>query len=462
MIDVGKRQRPKQSSRTIRPRHHISESLCALLCGFASWRKFLNHDSLAKSPRRKRSWGSFPGRHALITSSWFPGFLRDSSRCGRAVLRGLLITSIGCIFPAAASALDHVAFRRDGKDANVSGRLVVKAEDGGLMIMSADGQLWSIQPAELIEHRADETPFAPQSADEAARAVLEQLPGGFEVYRTAHFIVCHNTSRAYAQWCGMLYERLYTGFINYWKHKGLELHEPELPLVCIIFGDQGSYIQHSRDELSDAADSIVAFYSMRTNRVTMFDLTGLESLRGASDRRGTSAQISQILARPQAARMVATVIHEATHQIAFNCGLHTRFADIPLWVSEGVAMYFEAPDLSNAKGWKTMGQVNRPRLEKLRQYSLRRPAGSLHSLIADDKRLRDPRQALEAYAEAWALNYFLILQKPKEYVAYLRALSQKNALVWDAPEERLGQFTESFGELDELEMEFVRYMRKVR
>jgi hypothetical protein len=374
----------------------------------------------------------------------------------------LFVAGVGLALSAAVYALDHVAFRRDGKETSVAGQLIVKAEDGGLMIMSADGQLWSIQPDELLQHRADEAPFMPQSAEEAARAMLAQLPAGFEVYRTAHFVICHNTSRGYAQWCGTLYERLYSGFINYWKHKGLELHEPTLPLVCIIFGDQASYVHFAGHELGDGAENIIAYYSMQTNRVTMFDLTGLASLREAGDRRGTTAQIEKVLARPQAARMVATVVHEATHQIAFNCGLHTRFADIPLWVSEGIAMYFEAPDLSNSKGWKTIGQVNRPRLDKLRAFSLRRPAGSLQTLVIDDKRLRDPRQALDAYAEAWALNYFLIRQKPKEYAAYIQSLSQKQALVWDTPEERLAAFTEAFGELKDVDAEFVRYMRKVR
>lgn len=377
-------------------------------------------------------------------------------------MRPLFATFFWLSLATAACALDHVAFRRDGEEARVSGRLMVKAEDGGLMIMSSDGQLWSIQPDELVDHRSDQAPFVPQPPDEAARAMLEQLPAGFEVYRTAHYVICHNTSRAYAQWCGALYERLYSGFINFWRHRGIELHEPALPLVCVVFADQRSYVEFAHDELGDSADKIVAYYSLRTNRVTMFDLTGLEAVRRPSDRRGTTAQINQMLARPQATRMVATVIHEATHQIAFNCGLHERFADIPLWLSEGVAMYFEAPDLSNSKGWKSIGQVNRPRLRKLHEYAARRPAGSLYSLIIDDKRLRDPRQATEAYAEAWALNYFLIRQKPKEYVAYLQALSKKGALVWDEPEERLEEFKAAFGELEKLDSEFARYMQKVR
>jgi hypothetical protein len=365
-------------------------------------------------------------------------------------------------FAATAGAIDHIAFRRDAKEATVSGQLVVKAEDGGLMLLSADGELWSIQPDEIISHRGDDKPFVPLSAEEAGAATLKRLPDGFEVYSTAHYVICHNTSRAYAQWCGALYERLYTGFISFWTHKGITLHEPKLPLVCVVFADQDAYDRFARDELADRADSIVAYYSLRTNLVTMFDLTGLAALRQSDDRRGTTAQINQLLARPAAERMVATVIHEATHQLAYNCGLHQRFADIPLWLSEGVAMYFEAPDLSNSKGWRTIGAVNRPRLRTLREYAQQRPVGSLKSLIIDDKRLRDPRQVNTAYAEAWALNYFLIRQRPKEYVAYLQMLSEKGPLLWDAPEERLAQFKSAFGDLEKLDAEFLRHIQKVR
>ena len=113
------------------------------------------------------------------------------------------------------------------------------------------------------------------------------------------------------------------------------------------------------------------------------------------------------------------------------------------------------PDLSNSKGWKTIGEVNYPRLQKLREFTAKRPVGSLQSLIIDYKRLRDPRQASEAYAEAWALNYFLIRQKPKEYVAYLKMLSKKEPLIWDEPAERLNEFKAAFGDVDKLDAEFL-------
>ena len=322
-----------------------------------------------------------------------------------------------------ALALDHVELRRDGRSLTVSGRVLVTAEDGGLLLLAADGQLWSVLPEELVAQRKDDTAFAPLAREALAQTLLKELPAGFESYQTPHYLICYNTSRDYAKWCGSLFEQLYRRFTGFWSHKGMKLSKPEFPLVAIVFRDHGSYIAHARAEIGKTADAISGYYSLQSNRMTMYDLTGVEALQGGAQRRGNAAQINALLAQPQAEPLVATIIHEATHQIAFNSGLQTRFADIPLWVSEGIAVYFETPDLNNAKGWKEIGAINRPRLDRFREYLTRRPADSLTTLISDDTRLRnaDSATALDAYAEAWALNYYLIRNHPKEFVAYLKS-----------------------------------------
>ena len=371
--------------------------------------------------------------------------------------------SIALFLPGSLYALEHVTLRRDGREQTVSGQVVVTAEDGGLLLLTRDGTLWTIEPDQLVDRRQDDEAFRPLARDELARQLLNELPAGFETHTTHHYLICHNTSREYAAWCGALFERLYKGFSNFWTRKGLKLHEPELPLVAIIFNSPQSYGDYSRGELGDAGGSVVGYYSLRSNRITMYDLTGVESLRSAGDRRSLAAQINRLLERPEVEQLVATVIHEATHQIAFNSGLQTRFADIPLWVSEGIAVYFETPDLASAKGWRTIGAVNTNRLARFREYLPGRPAASLKSLVADDKRIRDTRSALDGYAEAWALNYFLIHHYPKQYVAYLQMLSQKKPLLWDEPEARLKEFQEAFGDnLGQLDAEFLRQMQKVR
>lgn len=374
-------------------------------------------------------------------------------------VRRLALLSVLCFgWAGPAAALDHVVLKRDGRQIHVDGRLLVTAQDGGLLLLARDGVLWAVPPEEQVKHTSDQVPFRPLTRDEMSQRLLAELPNGFSVHPTAHYLICYNTSRAYAQWCGALFERLYRAFTNYWSRKGFDLSKPEFPLVAIVFADQKSYVNFARSELGDAAGSIIGHFSLRTNWMMLYDLTGIETLRPFGNRRATTAQINQILARPESLRTVSTVVHEATHQIAFNCGLHARYSDCPLWFSEGIAIYFETPDLRSAKGWSGIGAVNRPRLVRFRQYLRRRPADSLRTLIADDKRFRDPKQSLDAYAEAWALTYFLIRRYPKQYIAYLKVLSEKKPLLQDGPEARLKEFQEAFGDPERLDAELVRYL----
>jgi uncharacterized protein DUF1570 len=380
----------------------------------------------------------------------------------RAFLLGFALV-LPLIAPSSSAALEHVTFKHEGRELIVDGQLLVKAADGGLLLQAADGELWTVPPEELVKHTSDDEPFKPLTAAELGKQLLKDLPPGFELYTTQNYVICHNTSRAYAQWSGALFEKLYAAFTNYWSRRGFELKKPEFPLVALVFADKNSYATHAQKELGQGASSIIGYYSLATNRMTMFDLTGIEAFRRPGDRRTTAAQINEMLNRPEAEMTVATVVHEATHQIAFNCGLQTRYSDVPLWLSEGLAVYFETPDLGSATGWRSIGNVNRVRLTIFRDYLTRRPANSLKTLLTDDDRLRQPRTANEAYAEAWALNYFLIRQRPKQYVEYFRFLAEKPRLVWDDPATRLEEFQHFFGEnLGQLDAEFLRHMSKVR
>ena len=374
-----------------------------------------------------------------------------------------ILCAVLCLASAApALAMDQVTFRRNGKTMETTGRVLVEAKDGGLLLLGRDGVIWAIPPAEQIKHTHDDRPFESYGRDEIAKRLLAELPQGFRVYSTMHYLIFYDTSPAYAQWCGSLFERLYTAFTNFWTHRGFELHQPEFPLVAVVFADKRSYLKFTRPELGNAGESIAGYFGLIGNRMTMYDLTGVEMQSRGRGRNRTAAQINQFLAQPDAARAVATIVHEATHQIAFNCGLHARLSDCPRWFSEGIAEYFETPDLRNARGWSGVGAVNPPRLDQFRSYLTARPTDSLEKLLRDDTAFSDPKRVGDAYAEAWALTYFLLRQHPKEYVAYLAMLSKKKPLVEDGPDKRLDQFRKAFGELDSLDAEFLRYMARIR
>ncbi|MCG8584331.1 MAG: DUF1570 domain-containing protein [Pirellulales bacterium] len=339
-----------------------------------------------------------------------------------------------------ALALDRVSFERAGKTQHVSGRVITTAQDGGMLMLGEDGRLWGIQPDEIVKREKVPGEFEPWPADRVARELRKELGAAFEIHRTANYVICHNTSRAYAAWCGALLERLHSAFLNFWKHKGVELSESPFPLVAIVLKDRESYLKYAKARLGASAGLVSGFYNLQSNRVIMYDLTG-----GAAGLRATRAQINRLLSRPESATNVATVVHEATHQIAFNCGMHARTADIPLWVTEGMAVFFETPDLKSPRGWRTIGKTNGPRLVQYRSDANKRGADSLDLLTATDDRFRSADTARSAYAEAWALTHFLINSRPKQYVAYLKQLQKKEPQLFDDEASRIKQFSESFG-----------------
>lgn len=374
----------------------------------------------------------------------------------------LVLGAIVWLSPSITHSMDIVEMVADGKKQTVEGRVLVEAQDGGVLLEGQDGRLWALTADKVGERRSNDVPFEPWSRDEVGKRLLAELPEGFQLHTTAHYVIAYNTSRTYAQWCGALFEQLYRTFFNHWQRLGLKLEKPTLIVAC-VFRDQSSYIQYSRPELGEAAGSIIGYYSLASNRITTYDLTGIEQLRQPGDRVRTQEHIQMILSRPSAERTVATVIHEATHQLAFNSGLQRRFADNPFWLSEGLAIYFESPDLSSRRGWRRVGEVNEVRLDGMLSYLPRRPQDSLFTLLTDDQRFRNTEKSPDAYAEAWSLCYYLIRKRPKEFARYIELIGEKPALGQDTPEQRLQDFQKAFGgDLTTLDREFLRALETWR
>ncbi|MEX2285971.1 MAG: DUF1570 domain-containing protein, partial [Planctomycetaceae bacterium] len=312
-----------------------------------------------------------------------------------------------------------------GQARTVKGKILVDAQDKSFLLMGRDGRLWSVTPPQLHDRTTTSEPFEPLSREELTADLLAEFGEGFEIFATKNYVICSNAEMEYVQWCGLLFERLETALISHWDSPPLDIHAPEMPLVAIVFADQPSFSRYATKDVGPANANAKGYYSTRTNRIVLYDLRS--ELNG---RRGNSAadideQLEASLSN------VATVVHEATHQIAFNCGLHTRYADNPLWLTEGMATYFETPDMRNRSGWKTLGKLNPARMRAFREFvGRRRPADSLTTLISSDERLTNAETAGDAYAEAWALTYFLIKTKRKKYVEYLKLVSDKPPLVF--------------------------------
>lgn len=367
---------------------------------------------------------------------------------------------VGASFFCSSSFSDELKITRDGKQRVLQGELLIHAKDDSILFRQSNGHLWVLKTEEYDEVSDLEVEFKSLTQKEMAASLLEELPEGFEIHTTKNYVIAYNTSHAYARWVGALYERLYSGFRNYWKTKRFRLHDPDVPMVVIAFDSLASYTRFVQHELGQEPGSMVAYYNLVTNRVAMYDLTGAQASARLRESASTK-QINTMLSHPNAAAMVATVVHEATHQIMFNCGMQQRLADTPLWLNEGLAVFFETPDLKSKRGWRGMGKVNNLRLHGFRAFLSRRGPDSLRTLIQDDKRFRDPEQMLDAYAESWALNYFLLKRESKSFVRYLEEVSQLKPLRTTGPEARIELFEKHFGPLEELDEQLIKYCRKL-
>lgn len=369
-------------------------------------------------------------------------------------------------FPAisrTAVALEHVLVNLNGQERKLSGEVVAEDSVGSMLLETDEGAIWQLMADTILKRTSDDEPLVPLDKQQLGQRLLEEMGPGFRLHESKHYVVVFNTTDKYAKWCSSLLERLQKGFLAFWKKRGCKVRAPKRPLAVLIFNNKASYINYAKAELGASAGNAIGYYSFQTNRIAMYDLTGSQALRREVTNRGSMKDISALLQKPKALPLVATIIHEATHQIAFNCGLQKRYVDNPIWLSEGMAAYFETPDLSSNRSWSGTDKVNYDRWNRFRKNVRAGKAANLKTLIATDDRLRNPRTAVDGYAEAWAWNYFLIKWHSKQYVKYLKMLADKPLLTPADPATRISEFKEHFGEdLNALEQEFVRRMSKIR
>ena len=361
-----------------------------------------------------------------------------------------------------ASAVERVLASIDGEQRQLTGEVVLEDAAGGMLLETDEGGLWPLSVDKIRSRSTDSESLEPLDKDQLAKRLLDEMGSSFRVHDSKNYVVVYNTTDKYAKWTSSLLERLQKAFIYYWKKKGCEVHVPKAPLAVLVFSDRNSYMRYAKKELGPAGGSAIGYYSLFTNRIAMYDLTGHQKLRRQNSSRGSNHDISALLSQPEALHLVATIVHEATHQISYNCGLQTRLADNPAWLSEGLAMFFETPDLRSNRSWSGIGKVNYSRWDLYRNNVNAGKEKKLEALIANDDRIRNPRSAVNAYAASWAWTYFLITWHPEEYTAYMKTLAEKPVLKMDDPQTRLADFRKHFGEdLRALEDEFYRRMSRV-
>jgi len=346
---------------------------------------------------------------------------------------------------APSQAVSVIKFQDEtGNNASVEGRVLVRASDG-VLLEDPVRRLWTIPSARIETETQTERSFEFFNSTQLGNRLIEEcrsagIDTDFHVHTTKNYAISASTPKAYSQWTGQLLERMQIAFQSYWKNRRFELTPLAAPLPVLILSNQAQFAKMAEFDKTPASANGQGYYLVTANRIVLFDLTASRADSSAT----TIAEIHRRAQRIPAS--VATVVHEATHQIAFNRGMHQRYADNPVWLTEGMAMYFEAPDLKSRRGWSGIGKVNASRLFRFREFlKARRQPDSIETLVQDNRRFGDAESAIDAYSEAWALTCFLIRTRIRDYSQYLKVISQMRPLHWNDPEDRLVAFQSAFG-----------------
>jgi hypothetical protein len=311
-----------------------------------------------------------------------------------------------------------------------------------MLLLGRDGRLYEFNPKLAKDAKKTSPRFFGYQPSEMRTELQREFGKRFDVSATRHYLVVHPSGQR-DQWANR-FEELYNRFTHYFRVRGFKLVEPPYPLVAVVFRDKDEYFRHAAAAGQPKDPNTLGHYDGNTNRVFLFDVTT-----------GNSGADWSVNAE--------TIIHEATHQTAFNVGVHKRFIEMPRWVGEGLAMMFEARGVWNAQYDRTQAdRVNRVRLADFRSYvATRRQPQAVATMLTSDQPFRS--DAIGAYAEAWALSFYLSETQPRLYAEYLAKTAERPLFSKYAAAERMADFQDIFGsEMKMFDLKFLRFMEEVK
>lgn len=370
-----------------------------------------------------------------------------------------------CLDSAAAVAAAPMFELKSGKE-SLQGKMLAQ-DTSRCWLMTPDGRIHQESITKQSQPRRLSSAFQPWNSSLVRDKLRRELGNQFEAAGTRHYIVCakgNGKARQYAEW----FEEVYKTFFLYSSVRGLRLTEPEFPLVAIIFPDQGAFTKYAQQDKVSVTSQLQGYYLTTSNRVALFEKPSRKTAesRLLQDPRHESPLSETELWGAAGTRsdqdLYETIVHEGTHQVAFNTGLHARLGANPKWVVEGLATVFEAPGIRNASSANGVAtRINRERYVWFGNFAKnRRPTNSLEKFISSDAEFSS--QVLDAYAQAWALTFFLIETRPQKYSQYLAKLSKRSPLQEYRGAERLADFQSVFGKESRLlEAEFLRYISRL-
>ena len=358
-----------------------------------------------------------------------------------------------------------------------AGKIIAKDSER-CFLMDKFGVLTTHHISRLTSFRIVGDSFHRVSPSEFRKQLLTEFQSGYDIHLSAHYVVVGKKGRAKAY--ATLLEEIYRQVDSFYSIRGFKTSDPEFTMVAIVFNTVDEFKEYcGRDQMLWSED-LRGYYSLKSNRVVLYDsptklnvgtelsMDGKTSAALRSKNAITADELALESPTTDQATLATmlnsvvgetadTIVHETTHQVGYNIGIHSRIGETPTWVIEGLATVLEAPGIRVRGSSDAADKINTDRLNWFNtEYESRRQPGDLARMVAGDEVFRN--QALDAYSSAWAFTYFMTENpaRARSYVRYLRVLGERDPLQHYTAEERLKDFQSAFGDVSKIEMDFLR------
>lgn len=287
------------------------------------------------------------------------------------------------------------------------------------LLMRNDGAIQSLLNSDISDKTILTERFQSIDRGELANQLHREFGKRYSIRHEGVYLVVAQPEHMLA-W-SQRFRSIHHSFQLYCTTRNLPIRPIEFPLTAIVFGTRNEFTRYAHNEGAKLPPTCVGYYSQNSNRIVLYE---------------SPTAIAQ--------ETLETICHEATHQLAFNTGLHQRLASTPLWVAEGFATMFESPLMSGLQS--RQGRSHWPESRKTEWRSLVKRPDVVHqvidSMIRSDTSFENDSQ--RAYCLSWAMTAYLSQRRPKQFSQYLSHIASMPPFEKYEPADRQSDFQRIF------------------